>query len=121
MPESTLHSAIVNALNGFAKENHVDNAVTQIIEETTVATSSSDNVPSIQNQIAALEQQQRELLELVLADMGNTELTDQLQALMDKKQVLQARLHTPAVDSAHVSPQTKKLKQWLADHPESIL
>lgn len=120
MPESTLHSAIVNALNGFAKENHVDNAVTQIIEETTVATSSSDNVPSIQNQIAALEQQQRELLELVLADMGNTELTDQLQALMDKKQVLQARLHTPAVDSAHVSPQTKKLKQWLADHPESI-
>lgn len=120
MPESALHSAIVNALNDFAKENHVDNAVAQIIEDTTVATSSSDNVPSIQNQIAALEQQQRELLELVLADMGNTELTDQLQALMEKKQVLQAQLHTPAEESAHVSPQLEKAKQWMDDHPESI-
>ena len=84
MPEATLHSAIVNALNDFAKENHVDNAVTQIIEETTVATSSSDNVPPIQNQIAALEQQQRELLELVLADMRNTELTDRFRRLWTK-------------------------------------
>ena len=120
MPEATLHSAIVNALNDFARENHVDNAVARIIEDTTAATSSSDNVPSIQNQIAALEQQQRELLELVLADMGNTELTDQLQALMEKKQVLQAQLHTPAEESAHVSPQLEKAKQWMDDHPESI-
>ena len=39
---------------------------------------------------------------------------------MDKKQVLQAQLHTPTVASAHVSPQLEKVKQWLADHPESI-
>ena len=39
---------------------------------------------------------------------------------MDKKQVLQAQLHTPTVASAHVFPQLEEVKQWLADHPESI-
>lgn len=120
IPEPALHSAIVNALNNFAKENHIDDTISHIIEETAVETCSSDTTSSIQNQITALERQQRDLLELVLADMENAELADQLQALMDKKQALQSQLHTPTVASAHISPQMKKLKQWLADHPESI-
>ncbi len=96
LDEGKLHAAILAALNSMVMcQNEVVNTAVELISRAHAAkTSGSESLIGLQERLSDLIEQQKELLDKVLNDMGNKELNAQMESLMKERQNLEAQIQT---------------------------
>ncbi len=96
LDEEKLHAAILAALNSMVMcQNEVVNTTEELISRAhTAKTSGSESLIGLQERLSDLIEQQKELLDKVLNDMGNKELNAQMELLMKERQNLEAQIQT---------------------------
>ncbi len=96
LDEEKLHAAILAALNSMVMcQNEVVNTTEELISRAhTAKTSGSESLIGLQERLSELIEQQKELLDKVLNDMGNKELNAQMESLMKERQNLEAQIQT---------------------------
>ena len=118
MDEDGLHHAILEGINEFIQAGQ---GLGDELLDLASSVQQSGNVDEInpltlRNRLDALTAQQTELLDRVLEDMDNTELTDQLKAIAEEKQAILGRLGAIQQDEEQRAGQEARLRElaeWL--------
>lgn len=124
MDEGKLHAAILSAINEYADSRRVKEVVLECAKVlTSGANEGTLTVADIQLQIRDITKQQELLLDRLLENMDDSELTAQMKMLTEQKQELQGKI-------SQVEKQTQQqqamqyrigeIKTWLASHPAGI-
>ena len=118
MDEDKLHRAILEGINELIQAGQGVGAelldLAGIVQQGTNA--DGTDPLTLRNRLDALTAQQAELLDKVLEDMDNTELTDQLKAIAEEKQAILGRLGAIQQDEEQRAGQEARLRElaeWL--------
>lgn len=119
MDEEKLHKAILDALNEFAQADTEVKA--DLLEFTSLAWSDGEfdgtSLIALRQKLKDITAQQALLLDQVLGNMDDSDLTAQLKALMDEKQAVQEQIQAmeqAAVHSENQASRMAELKEWMA-------
>ena len=118
MDEDRLHQAILEAINEFIQAGQ--GLGDELLDLASIVQQGGNadeiNPLTLRNRLDALTAQQAELLDKVLEDMDNTELTDQLKAIAEEKQAILGRLGAIQQDEEQRAGQEARLRElaeWL--------
>ena len=93
MEEAPLHHAITAAINQYAVQKSAETSALNLLE---MVISGNDQggktIAQLQQEVLTITGEQERLLELLLEDMDNPELTDRMQFLTTQKDQLQAEM-----------------------------
>lgn len=119
LDEEKLHWAILEALNEFAQADTEVKA--DMLEFTALAwnggESDGTSLIALQQKLKDITAQQALLLDQVLENMDDADLTAQLRTLMDEKQTIQDQISKLELDEVHNANQASRmaeLKEWMA-------
>lgn len=119
MDEEKLHKAILDALNEFAQADTEVKA--DLLEFAALAWSGDEpdgtSLIALRQKLKDITAQQALLLDQVLGNMDDADLTTQLKTLMDEKQAVQEQiqaLEQAAVHSENQASRMAELKEWMA-------
>ena len=118
MDEDKLHQAILEGINEFVQAGQgVGDELLDLVS-TVQREANADGIDplTLRNRLDALTVQQAELLDKVLEDMDNTELTDQLKAIAEEKQAILGRLGAIQQNEEQRAGQEARLRElaeWL--------
>ena len=118
MDEDKLHQAILEGLNELIQAGQ--GVGDELLDLASIVQQSvnADGIDplTLRSRLDALTAQQAELLDKVLEDMDNTELTDQLKAIAEEKQAILERLGATQQDEEQRAGQEarrRELAEWL--------
>ena len=119
LDEEKLHKAILDALNEFAQADTEVKA--DLLEFTALAWSGGESdgtsLIALRQKLKDITAQQALLLDQVLGNMDDSDLTAQLKALMDEKQAVQEQIQAmeqAAVHNENQASRMAELKEWMA-------
>ena len=119
LDEEKLHKAILDALNEFAQADTEVKA--DLLEFTALAWSGGEpdgtSLIALRQKLKDITAQQALLLDQVLGNMDDADLTTQLKALMDEKQAVQEQIQAmeqAAVHSENQASRMAELKEWMS-------
>ena len=118
MDEDRLHQAILEGINEFIQAGQGLGDELLDLASIVQQGGNADGIDplTLRNRLDALTIQQAELLDKVLEDMDNTELTDQLKAIAEEKQAILGRLGALQQDGEQRVGQEARLRElaeWL--------
>ena len=118
MDEDGLHQAILEGINEFVQAGQGLGDELLDLASIVQQGGSADGIDplTLRNRLDTLTAQQAELLDKVLEDMDNTELTDQLKAIAEEKQAILGRLGAIQQDEEQRAGQEARLRElaeWL--------
>ena len=118
MDEDKLHQAILEGINEFVQAGQGLGDELLDLASIVQQGGSADGIDplTLRNRLDTLTAQQAELLDKVLEDMDNTELTDQLKAIAEEKQAILGRLGAIQQDEEQRAGQEARLRElaeWL--------
>ena len=118
MDEDGLHQAILEGINEFVQAGQ--GLGDELLDLASIVQQGGDadgiDPLTLRNRLDTLTAQQTELLDKVLEDMDNTELTDQLKAIAEEKQAILGRLGAIQQDEEQRAGQEARLRElaeWL--------
>ena len=118
MDEDGLHQAILEGINEFIQAGQGLGDELLDLASIVQQGGNADGIDplTLRNRLDTLTAQQAELLDKVLEDMDNTELTDQLKAIAEEKQAILGRLGALQQDEEQRAGQEARLRElaeWL--------
>ena len=118
MDEDRLHQAILESINEFIQAGQGLGDELLDLASIVQQGGNADGIDplTLRNRLDVLTTQQAELLDKVLEDMDNTELTDQLKAIAEEKQAILGRLGAIQQDEEQRAGQEARLRElaeWL--------
>ena len=118
MDEDGLHQAILEGINEFIQAGQGLGDELLDLASIVQQGGNADGIDplTLRNRLDTLTAQQAELLDKVLEDMDNTELTDQLKAIAEEKQAILGRLGAIQQDEEQRAGQEARLRElaeWL--------
>ena len=118
MDEDKLHQAILDGINELIQAGQgIGDELLEFASIVQQGANEDDINPlTLRNRLDALTAQQTELLDKVLEDMDNTELTDQLKAIAEAKQTILGQLGALQQDEEQRASQEarrQELAEWL--------
>lgn len=112
LEEGRLHTAILEAINEVSPiQSEVTSAVLDIAA--TACSGTRDGRPSLlelKDRLAALTEQQSQVMEQVLEDMGNEELNALLRTVTEEKEALQADIQAAQEEERQRASQSSRLE-----------
>ena len=120
LDEGKLHAAVVAAINAYAGQQEAARAAQEFAQAVQNSTGASVNLGGLQTRLHDVTAEQDKLVDLVLIDMENSELTERLKAVSEEKEQLQRQIESLQADSeqqAANQERAKELEDWLEQHP----
>ena len=124
MEEAPLHHAITAAINQYAVQKSAETSALNLLE---MVISGNDQggktIAQLQQEVLTITGEQERLLELLLEDMDNPELTDRMQFLTTQKDQLQAEIQQRRDEAAQQETQQLRMEEiqnWVQSHPSGL-
>lgn len=122
--ESALHHAIITAINQYAKQKSAESSALDLLEMVISENGQqSKSIAQLQQEVLSITGEQERLLELLLEDMDNPELTVRMQTLTAQKEQLQAEIQQRHDEAAHQETQQlrmEEIRSWGQTHPSGL-
>ena len=118
--EGKLHAAIIAAINEYAGQREAMNAAQEFAQAVQNSGGEFSNLAGLKQRLSDVTAEQDKLVDLVLVDMENSELTERLKAVTEEKEQLQRQIESLQADSeqqAADQTRTEEIKDWLEQHP----
>ena len=124
MEEAPLHRAITAAINQYAVQKSAETSALNLLE---MVISGNDQggktIAQLQQEVLTITGEQERLLELLLEDMDNPELTDRMQFLTTQKDQLQTEIQQRRDEAAQQETQQLRMEEiqnWVQSHPSGL-
>ncbi len=125
LEEAALHQAIVSAINQYAAQSSAETSALNLLG---MVISGNDQggktIAQLQQEVLAITGEQERLLELLLEDMDNPELTDRMQFLTTQKDQLQAEIQQRRDEAAQQETQQlrmEEIRSWVQTNPSGLI
>ncbi len=118
--EGKLHAAILAAMNAYAGQREAEQAAQEFAQAVQNSSGEFTNLIGLKQRLNDVTAKQDKLVDLVLMDMENPELTERLKAVTEEKEQLQRQIDSLQADSeqqAVEQERAKELGEWLEQHP----
>lgn len=118
--EGKLHAAVVAALNTYADQQEAARAAQEFAQAVQNSNDAFTNRIGLKQRLHDITAEQDKLVDLVLMNMEDAELTARLKAVTEEKDQLVRQIESLQADSeqqAADQKRAKELKAWLAQHP----
>lgn len=124
LEEAALHRAIVSAINQYAAQSSAETSALELMEMVVAGTDqSSRSIAQLQQEVLSITSEQERLLDLLLDDMDNPELTERMQSLTAQKEQLQAEIqqrHEEAAQQETQQLRMEEIRNWVHTHPSGL-
>lgn len=123
LDETKLQNAIVAAMNRLAASEHIADSILRFVAGRPRQLAQEFELEDLQKELEEISQRQNSVLEKLLADLENRELTDQLQQLTERKAELSQKLDGLQKESEAAStsdPRSETVKAWIESHPAAL-
>lgn len=122
--ESALHHAIITAINQYAEQKSAESSALDLLEMVISENGQQcKSIAQLQQEVLSITGEQERLLELLLEDMDNPELTDRMQTLTAQKEQLQAEIqqrHDKASQQETQQIRMEEIRSWVQTHPSGL-
>lgn len=118
--EGKLHAAVIAALNTYADQQEAARAAQEFAQAVQNSNGAFTNLIGLKQRLHDITAEQDKLVDLVLMNMENAELTARLKAVTEEKDQLVRQIESLQADSeqqAADQKRAKELKAWLAQYP----
>ena len=113
--EDKLHTAILTALNRVIEANNgLQEELTETLQMVCAQEGDGDNLLELERELETLTARQNTLLDQALANMEDLTIAEQLKALLEEKQLLQARIDTAKKDAANRISEDSRMTELTA-------
>ena len=123
MDEAKIQQAIVSAMNRLAAAENITEMITRLVNGTTVRWMQNTELDELREELSEISAQQETVLEKLLVNLENHELTEQLQQLTQRKTELDRKVEKLRREKQAAStpdPHTEALRMWLEGHPAAL-
>lgn len=120
LDEGKLHAAVVAAMNAYAGQQEAMNAAQEFAQAVQNSSGAFINLIGLKQRLSDVTAEQDKLVDLMLMDMENSELTERLKAVTEEKEQLQRQIESLQANSeqqAANQTRMKEIKDWLEQHP----
>ena len=118
--EGKLHAAVVAALNIYADQQEAARAAQEFAQAVQNLNDAFTNLIGLKQRLHDITAEQDKLVDLVLMNMEDAELTARLKAVTEEKDQLGRQIESLQADSEQQAADQKRAKEleaWLAQHP----
>ena len=118
--EGKLHAAVVAALNTYADQQEAARAAQEFAQAVQNSNDAFTNRIGLKQRLHDITAEQDKLVDLVLMNMEDAELTARLKAVTEEKDQLGRQIESLQADSEQQAADQKRAKEleaWLAQHP----
>ena len=118
--EGKLHAAVVAALNIYADQQEAARAAQEFAQAVQNSNGAFTNLIGLKQRLHDITAEQDKLVDLVLMNMEDAELTARLKAVTEEKDQLGRQIESLQADSEQQAADQKRAKEleaWLAQHP----
>ena len=113
--EDKLHAAILTALNRVIEaSNGLQEELTETLQMVCAQEGDGDNLLELERELETLTARQNTLLDHALANMEDLTIAEQLKALLEEKQLLQARIDTIKTEAANRISEDSRMAELTA-------
>ena len=124
LEEAALHQAIVSAINQYAAQSSAEASALELMEMVLAGNDQgSRSIAQLQQEVLSITSEQERLLDLLLDDMDNPELTEQMQSLTTQKEQLQVEIqqrHEEAAQQETQQLRMEEIRNWVHTHPSGL-
>lgn len=121
--EGKLHAAVVAALNTYADQQEAARAAQEFAQAVQNLNDAFTNLIGLKQRLHDITAEQDKLVDLVLMNMEDAELTARLKAVTEEKDQLVRQIESLQADSEQQAADQKRAKEletWLAQHPSGF-
>ena len=118
--EGKLHAAVIAALNTYADQQEAARAAQEFAQAVQNSNGAFTNLIGLKQRLHDITVEQDKLVDLVLMNMEDAELTARLKAVTEEKDQLGRQIESLQADSEQQAAdqrRAKELEAWLAQHP----
>lgn len=118
--EGKLHAAVIAALNTYADQQEAARAAQEFAQAVQNSNGAFTNLIGLKQRLHDITAEQDKLVDLVLMNMEDAELTARLKAVTEEKDQLGRQIESLQADSEQQAADQKRAKEleaWLAQHP----
>lgn len=123
MDEAKIQQAIVSAMNRLAATENITEMITRLVNGTPGRWIQNTELDELREELSEISAQQETVLEKLLVNLENQELTEQLQQLTQRKTELDRKvekLRREKQAASTTDPHTEALRMWLESHPATL-
>lgn len=124
LEEAALHQAIVSAINQYAAQSSAEASALELMEMVVAGNNQgSQSMAQLQQEVLSITSEQERLLDLLLDDMDNPELTERMQSLTAQKEQHQAEIqkrHEEAAQQETQQLRMEEIRNWVHTHPSGL-
>lgn len=120
LDEGKLHAAVAAALNTYADQQEAARAAQEFAQAVQNSGDAVANLIGLKQRLSDVTAEQDKLVDLVLMNMEDTELTARLKAVTEEKEQLGRQIESLQADSERQATDQKRAKEleaWLEQHP----
>lgn len=123
MDEAKIHQAIVSAMNRLAATENITEMITRLVNGTPGRWIQNTEMDELREELSEISAQQETVLEKLLVNLENHEMTEQLQQLTQRKTELDRKvekLRREKQAASTTDSHTEAVRMWLESHPAAL-